>query len=170
MRLFLPIFCSGVEYVPAGSFGESVASTGVSVVASLRNAGGFGGGVPLTNQEIEQWLGDACNNIIKVTIYPESKVHISVICLELIIPFLLTSLVTTLLSVPVFPQDGVAGRWSRRGPQWRQHHTRERTGHIRFLHFFDSPALLRRWPHSLSRNALPVGTQVLQNSHEKSEW
>ena len=92
MRFTFPIFCSGVEYVPAGSFGESVASTGVSVVASLRNAGGFGGGVPLTNQEIEQWLGDACNNIIKVTIYPESKVHISVICLALIIPFLLTSL------------------------------------------------------------------------------
>ena len=64
-------FCSsaGVEYIPAGSFSESVASTGVSVVASLRNAGGFGGGVPLTNQEIEEWLGDACNNIIKVRIF-----------------------------------------------------------------------------------------------------
>ena len=57
---------SGIEYIPAGSFSESVASTGVSVVASLRSAGGFGGGVPLTNQEIEEWLGDACNNIIKV--------------------------------------------------------------------------------------------------------
>ena len=161
---------AGVEYIPAGSFGESVASTGVSVVASLRNAGGFGGGVPLTNQEIEEWLGDACNNIIKVHTASERAAGFTgrgttttiiyyLLCRALPSP--------TPQTRAVLSQDGASGWRSGCRSWWGQHHPRKRIRHFDVVHIINAPSVLRGWTDSLSRNAFPIGTQIFEDSHEK---